>query len=60
MHEGRVFYDNLGYIVISRFLAEHWKNNSESVKVLMFDMMNSQNLFNYSSRVVPRTIKFVP
>jgi hypothetical protein len=28
-------------------------------KVLKLEIMNSRNLFNYSSRAVPRTIEFV-
>ena len=59
MHEGRVLYDNLGYIVISRFLEEYWKNNSQSVKVLKFEIVNSRKSFNYFSEVVPRTIESV-
>jgi hypothetical protein len=30
------------------------------VEFQKFEIMNSRNLFNYSSRVVPRTIEFVP
>ena len=29
------------------------------VKILKFEIVNSRNLFNYFSRVVPRTIEFV-
>jgi hypothetical protein len=29
------------------------------MKVLKFEIVNSQNVFNYFSRVVPRTIEFV-
>ena len=30
------------------------------IEVLKFEIMNSRKLFNYFSRVVPKTIEFVP
>ncbi len=37
-----------------------WSDTEEFyVKVLKFEIVNSRKLFNYYSRVVPRTIEFV-